>query len=130
MSLRKNISPVRSDKVEIQVGQASSLPKTISMLESSHQRLPIAVLISGGGTTLYNLIEKIAEGKLHAEIRLVVSSNPEAKGLQFAKEAGIKTLVVEKRKELSPEAFSEGVFGPCRKAGAKLVVMGGFLKHV
>ncbi len=92
--------------------------------------LRIAVLISGGGTTLRNLIAKIREGKLNAEICLVVSSNPAAKGLEFAKEAGIKTLVVEKKKELTPDQYSEATFGPCREAGAKIVVMGGFLKHV
>jgi phosphoribosylglycinamide formyltransferase-1 len=94
------------------------------------QPLPIAVLISGGGTTLRNLIEKIAAGELPVEIRLVISSSPQAKGLEFARAAGIPTLVVEKTKSLSPEAFSEAVFGPCRKAGAAYVVMGGFLKHV
>ena len=81
--------------------------------------LPIAVLISGGGTTLRNLIAKIREGKLKSEIRLVVSSNPAAKGLAFAKEAGIKTLVVEKKKELSDQQYCEATFGPCREAGAK-----------
>ena len=100
------------------------------MTISGTKPLPIAVLISGGGTTLRNLIAKIREGKLNAEIRLVVSSNPAAKGLEFAREAGIKTLVVEKQTELSPEAYSEATFGPCRAAGAEVVVMGGFLKHV
>ena len=92
--------------------------------------LRIAVLISGGGTTLRNLIAKVGEGKLNAEICLVVSSNPTAKGLEFAKVAGIKTLVVEKKKELYPEAYSEATFGPCRAVGAEVLVMGGFLKHV
>ena len=91
---------------------------------------PIAVLISGGGTTLRNLIAKIAAKELPAEIRLVISSNPEARGLEYAKTAGMKTLVAEKKQELSPQEFSEAVFGPCREAGVKLVVMGGFLKHV
>ena len=93
--------------------------------------LCIAVLISGGGTTLRNLIAKVGKGKLYAEICLVVSSNPAAKGLELAKEAGIKTLVVEKKKkDFSPEAYSEATFGPCREVGAEVVVMGGFLKHV
>ena len=99
------------------------------MLTSGTKPLRIAVLISGGGTTLRNLIAKVREGKLNAEICLVVSSNPAAKGLEFAKAAGIKTLVVEKKK-LSPEAYSEATFGPCRVAGVEVVVMGGFLKHV
>jgi phosphoribosylglycinamide formyltransferase-1 len=92
--------------------------------------LPIAVLISGAGTTLRNLIERIQEGTLPVEIRLVISSNPQAGGLRFADEAGIPTLVVEKKKSLTPDAFSEAVFGPCRAAGVQYVVMGGFLKHV
>src|SRR3954468_12250920 len=92
--------------------------------------LPIAVLISGGGTTLQNLIDKIRAGSLPVNIRLVISSNPNARGMHFAKEANIPTLVVENAKELSEADFSEAVFDPCRAAGVKYVVMGGFLKHV
>ena len=92
--------------------------------------LPIAVLISGGGTTLRNLIEKIAEGTLPVEIRLVISSSPSARGLEFAREASIPTLIVEKKKSLSDDDYSRAIFEPCRKAAVKYVVMGGFLKHV
>jgi phosphoribosylglycinamide formyltransferase-1 len=92
--------------------------------------LPIAVLISGGGTTLRNLIERINDGSLPVDIRLVISSSPTAKGLEFAKAAKIRSLVIEKRKQLSDAAFSAAVFGPCREAGVKYVVMGGYLKHV
>jgi phosphoribosylglycinamide formyltransferase-1 len=92
--------------------------------------LRIAVLISGGGTTLRNLIEKIEAGQLAAEICLVISSSPNAAGLRFAEAAEIPTLVVEKKKSLSAEAFSEAIFAPCREANVDYVVMGGFLKHV
>jgi len=92
--------------------------------------LPIAVLISGGGTTLRNLIEKVKLESLPVEIRLVISSSANARGLEFAAAAGIPTLVVEKSKPLSDGEFSEAIFGPCRKAGVRYVVMGGFLKHV
>ncbi len=92
--------------------------------------LPIAVLISGGGTTLHNLIEKINEKTLDAEIRLVVSSNPDARGLQFAKDAGIPATVVERKQCKTAEDFSKAIFNPCREAKVRLVVMGGFLKHV
>ncbi len=92
--------------------------------------LPIAVLISGGGTTLRNLIGQIRAGTLPVEIRLVISSNPDARGLQFAAEAKIPVLVVENKKSPTLTAFSDAIFGPCRDAGAQYVVMGGFLKHV
>ncbi len=92
--------------------------------------LPIAVLISGHGTTLRNLIETIGRNELAAEIMLVISSSPEAGGLAFAAKAGIETRIVQRRDYDSPNAFSAAIFGPCRAAGARLVVMGGFLKHV
>ncbi|HEX5103567.1 MAG TPA: phosphoribosylglycinamide formyltransferase [Pirellulaceae bacterium] len=92
--------------------------------------LPIAVLISGGGTTLRNLIERIAAGSLPVEIRLVISSGPAARGLEYAREASIPALVVEKKKATSDDEFCRAIFQPCRAAGVKFVVMGGFLKHV
>ncbi len=92
--------------------------------------LPIAVLISGGGTTLRNLIERIQNGQLHVDIRIVISSNPAAAGLEFAHAADISTFVVQRGDHDSPEAFSDAVFRPCREAGVGLVIMGGFLKHI
>ena len=59
--------------------------------------LPIAVLISGGGTTLKNLIERKRLSKLPVEFRLVVSSNPTAKGLALAQAESIPTAVIRRR---------------------------------
>jgi phosphoribosylglycinamide formyltransferase 1 len=92
--------------------------------------LPIAVLISGGGTTLRNLIEKQHNEQLPIDIRLVISSNPNAKGLEYAAKANIASLVVEKTKSLSASDYEQRIFDPCRTAGVKYVVMAGFLKHV
>jgi len=90
----------------------------------------IAVLISGGGTTLRNLIEKIRNGSLPVEIAAVVSSNPTARGLQFAAEARIPSAVVERKAFDSQDDFSRAVFDCCRNARAELVVMAGFLKRL
>jgi formyltetrahydrofolate-dependent phosphoribosylglycinamide formyltransferase len=92
--------------------------------------LRIAVLISGGGTTLRNLIRHIDAGKLRADIPLVISSSPNAKGIQFAVEAGIDAVVVLPKAFDSQDAFSEAVFRHCRDARADLVVMAGFLKRI
>jgi phosphoribosylglycinamide formyltransferase 1 len=92
--------------------------------------LPIAVLISGGGTTLRNLLENRAQGELDVDVRLVISSSPKAGGLQIAASHGIASLAIERRQFDTPEAFSEAVFSPCREAGVQIVVMGGYLKHV
>jgi len=54
----------------------------------------IAVLISGRGSNLQALIDATAEGRLDAEIALVISNRADAQGLARAREAGIETLTV------------------------------------
>jgi formyltetrahydrofolate-dependent phosphoribosylglycinamide formyltransferase len=100
------------------------------MSAPSSRLFKIAVLISGGGTTLKNLIERISAGRLHVDISLVISSNPQAGGLKFAREADIPNLVIEQKNFPDQDAFSREIFGRCRAAGADMVVMGGFLKRL
>lgn len=96
----------------------------------------IAVLISGGGTTLANLIRWREQqcdvlGRAPFEIGLAISSSTTAAGLQFAEKAGIPTEVVGfGSSEQSRELASQSVFAACRAAGTQLVVLGGFLKHL
>ena len=92
--------------------------------------LPIAVLISGGGTTLKNLLAKIEADNLPIDVKLVLSSSPRAGGLQYAAEANIASRVVRERDFDSAEAFGSAIFDAIRAAGAELVVMGGFLKFL
>ena len=102
------------------------------MTDSAHAAEPLrlAVLISGGGTTLRNLLERIKAGRLAAEVVTVISSNPAARGLEFARAAGIPAHVVERSSYADLAAFSEAIFAPCRDADAQLVAMAGFLKLV
>ena len=95
-----------------------------------HGQLPIAVLISGGGTTLRNLIELRDRGMLPVDFRLVVSSKSQAGGLHYAEAAMIPTVVIPKIKAQSAPEHSESIFGLVRDVGAELVVMGGYLQHV
>ncbi len=99
-------------------------------MSDAGSNLPIAVLISGGGTTLSNLLAKISAGQLDVEIRLVISSSAKSRGLEIASRQGIETAVIRTRDCESPEAFSAAIFDACRQAKVQLVVMGGFLKHV
>jgi formyltetrahydrofolate-dependent phosphoribosylglycinamide formyltransferase len=97
---------------------------------TSRPALKIVVLISGGGTTLRNLLHKIQAGRLHAQIVLVISNNAQSRGLAFANEAGIPFAVVDSKAFATNAAFSTAIFDRCRQAGAELVVMGGFLKQL
>ena len=92
------------------------------------RKLRLAVLISGAGTTLRNLIDKIAGGQLRAEITAVLSSSRNAKGLHHATAANIPASICEPKSFATPVDFSAAVFDRCRDAKADLVVMGGWLK--
>src|SRR5438128_1808047 len=92
--------------------------------------IPLAVLLSGTGTTLQNLLDRIADGRLAARVVLVVSSNPSAYGLERAEKAGVPTAVVERKACASDQQFSENIFHFCRQTGAQLVCMAGFLKFL
>lgn len=89
--------------------------------------LRMAVLLSGNGTTLENFFEKHAAGQLPAEIVLVVSSRPDAFGLERAKQRGVPTAVVERKKFVLPEEFSEALFDVLRPQQPDLVCLAGFL---
>jgi phosphoribosylglycinamide formyltransferase-1 len=101
----------------------------VSAPSTSH-RSRIVVLISGGGTTLANLLAVKAAGTLDVEIPLVISSNGRARGLTVATDAGIATSVLERRAFADDAAYSRAVFDACRATGAAWVVMGGFLTYV
>lgn len=88
----------------------------------------LAVLISGGGTTLQNLIDRIADRRLAAEITLVVSSKCTAFGIQRAERAGVPVIVVERKSHSTVDSFSEAIFQHCLASRASLVCLAGFLQ--
>ncbi|MBP3530240.1 MAG: phosphoribosylglycinamide formyltransferase [Thermoguttaceae bacterium] len=98
------------------------------------EKLPIAVLISGTGRTLKNLLDRIEAGSLDVEVRLVVSSSERALGLQYAEQNNIPIAIVKssefigKDDDDSKAKFSAAVFDACRKADVQYVAMAGYLK--
>jgi len=65
------------------------------MSEQRAERLRVAVLISGRGSNMVSLIEAAKAVDYPAAIVLVISNNPDAAGLAYAREAGIPTAVVD-----------------------------------
>ena len=87
----------------------------------------LAVLISGGGTTLQNLLARIAEGELHAEVAIVIASRASCGGVAKAQSAGLSCEVVPRKQFDTIDEFSRRIFGLCRDANVDLVVLAGFL---
>jgi phosphoribosylglycinamide formyltransferase 1 len=87
----------------------------------------LAVLVSGSGTTLQNLIDRIADRRLAAQIVVVVSSRPDAGGLQRARTAGIATEAVPRKGFADVDRFNDGLHAALARYDFDFVILGGFL---
>ena len=92
--------------------------------------LPIAVLISGGGSNLQALIDRIEQGTLHARIQMVVSNVPEAKGLDRAQRHGIPHRVLSQSDFPSREAHDLAVIHILKDCGVHLVCLAGYMRLI
>ncbi|MFO0945987.1 MAG: phosphoribosylglycinamide formyltransferase [Planctomycetota bacterium] len=88
----------------------------------------LGVLVSGGGTTLQNFLDRIQQGRLDAEVAVVLASSPKAFGLERARRAGIPAFSAPAK--LSPKELGEYLFHKCRNHDVDLVCMAGFLKLI
>jgi phosphoribosylglycinamide formyltransferase-1 len=90
--------------------------------------LPIAVLVSGSGSNLQSIIDRIESGALDAEIKLVLSNKPDAYGLLRARNHNIPALALDHTDFPSREAFDAEMVRAIREAGAEAVVCAGFMR--
>lgn len=88
--------------------------------------LPIAVLVSGQGTTLQALAETTQGGHLPARIVIVVSDRPHAPAIERARHRGLPTEVLPFR-GMGEESWSDRLDALLKERGAELVVLAGFL---
>lgn len=101
------------------------------MTEADPGRTPVlAVLLSGGGRTLANLIERSQAGTLPARVGVVISSVADAGGLEIARRAGIPVTALVRKDFASDQAYSDAVFGELAPYQPALVVLAGFLRKL
>lgn len=90
--------------------------------------LKVAVLVSGGGTNLQAILDRVEDGTItNAEISLVVSNKPGAYALERAAKRQIQSAVLAPKEYESREAFGEAMVKVLRDAGIDLVVLAGYL---
>ena len=92
--------------------------------------IKLGVLLSGSGTNLQAIIDRIAEGTLDATIELVISSRPSAYGLKRAEEAGIQTMTLSKEIYADPIEADEVIAAMLMRAGVDYVIMAGYMRMV
>ncbi len=94
------------------------------------ERLRVAVLLSGTGRTLENLLEQRARGNLAIDIPVVVSSRANVRGIEVARAAGIETHVVLRRDHPTPAAMSARIAAALAPHGIGLIALAGFLSQL
>ena len=92
-------------------------------------KLRIGVMVSGSGTNLQAIIDAAQQG-LPVEIAHVVSSRPDAYGIQRAKEAGIPVLVLNRDLYSDPRAADATIADTLKASGVEYVVMAGYMRMV
>lgn len=101
------------------------------MSETEAGAMPVlAVLISGGGRTLGNLIERSRAGELAASVGIVVSSNAEAGGLEIARAAGVPVVALVRRNYGSDAEYSAAIFETVAPYRPQLMILAGFLRKI
>ena len=89
--------------------------------------LKLAVLVSGSGTTLQNLLDEIAAGRLNASVELVIGSKPDLLGVQRGVDAGVPTSVVARKDFFEVDTFANEVWSQIDAAKVDLVCFAGWL---
>ncbi len=87
----------------------------------------LGVLISGGGTTLMNILEYIKQGRLNAEVAIVISSRSTVAGVERAKNTGLNVKIIRKKDFPGVDEFSKRIEEELAAANVDLVVQGGWL---
>jgi phosphoribosylglycinamide formyltransferase 1 len=88
----------------------------------------LGVLISGEGTNLQAIIDSTACGELQADIRVVLSNQAGARGLERARQAGIATEFIDHRRFASREEFDRALVAALKAHQAELIACAGFMR--
>lgn len=88
----------------------------------------LGILCSGRGSNMQSIMAAIKSGQIKAEIGIVLTDKPEARALQVASEAGIKSACVNRKACASQQEFEEKLVAELQAANVTLVVLAGFMR--
>jgi phosphoribosylglycinamide formyltransferase-1 len=113
------------------VNQALNLKHDVELEQKDNVQnqkpVRLGVLISGGGTTLINILEYIKQGKLNAEVGVVISSRSTVAGVERAKNAGLEVKILRRKDHPDIDEFSKRIEEELAAANVDLVIQGGWL---
>ena len=93
-----------------------------------NKKITLAVLLSGAGTNLQAIVDCINKEKLQADIKIVISNNENAFGLERAKENGLKSLYIGHQSFKDREAYDQKLVQVISKENVDFIVLAGFMR--
>lgn len=88
----------------------------------------LCVLISGNGSNLQAIIDHIDDGKLNAEISLVISNKPSAYGLTRAENAGVRHVCLDHSKYEDRASYDQALANTLSEENPDCIVLAGFMR--
>jgi phosphoribosylglycinamide formyltransferase-1 len=93
-------------------------------------KLKLAVFASHGGSNLQSIIDASAQVDYPAEVVVVVTNNSSAYALKRAEEAGIPTIVWQKKQYPDRNAFVEFILNELDRYAVDLICLAGYMKLI
>jgi phosphoribosylglycinamide formyltransferase 1 len=87
----------------------------------------LAILLSGRGSNFEAIADNVASGSLEADIAVVISNRPEARGLLVGRERGIHSVALASR-GMDREAYDRALIDELRKYDADLICLAGYMR--
>ncbi len=88
----------------------------------------VVVLISGRGSNLKAILDEARAGRIKGEVRAVISNNPGAPGLDYARAAGVPVEIVNHRDFADRESFDNALAARIDRYAPALVALAGFMR--
>ncbi len=92
--------------------------------------LPIAIIASGSGSNAQAIFDKINQGHLDAEVKLVICNRPGAKVLERAQKYRVPTLELDHTTYINREAFDTALVQALKSHDVELVVLAGYMRMI
>ncbi len=87
----------------------------------------LGILLSGRGSNFEAIARNVAGGSISAEIAVVISNRPQARGLEIAREMGLNAVCIPS-KGLDREVYDRQVAAELKRNGVDLVCLAGFMR--
>jgi len=91
-------------------------------------KLKLAIFISGRGSNMRSIMKACEDENFPAQIELVLSNRPDAKGFDFAKNNNIPTEIVDHKQYDTRENFEDEILNRLKKYDIDLIVLAGFMR--